>query len=178
MQSGGGLVENVERIAALGALQFGRELDALRLATGKLGRRLAEPQITEPHFAEYVQRGAERRRVGKETPRRIHRQRQPLGDILLAIFYLQRFGVVARAVTGGTRRVNARQEQQLDHREAFAFAGGAAALGDDEPKTLVKTPSGNATSSAERLLRVTPVRRSHALGARGARSAGACSPNK
>ena len=34
-------VQNVERAAAVRPLQLGRELDALGLAAGKLGRRLA-----------------------------------------------------------------------------------------------------------------------------------------
>ena len=51
MQAGRGLVEDVERVAALHPLQFGRQLDPLRLAAGKLGRRLAQPQIAQADFA-------------------------------------------------------------------------------------------------------------------------------
>jgi hypothetical protein len=42
VQPGGGLVEHVERVAALRALQLGGELDALRLAARQLRGRLAE----------------------------------------------------------------------------------------------------------------------------------------
>ena len=45
---------------------------------------------------------------------------------------LQRLLVVARAVAGRARRVDARHEQQLDADEALALAGLAAALGDVE----------------------------------------------
>jgi len=48
VQAGGGLVEDVERVAALGTLEFGGELDPLGLASGKLGRGLAEPEVTRP----------------------------------------------------------------------------------------------------------------------------------
>ena len=42
----------------------------------------------------------------------------------------------------------------------------------DTPVTVVNTPNGKATSSSCRLLRVTPVRRSQPLGARGVRAGG------
>ena len=48
--------------------------------------------------------------------------------------HLQRVGVVARALAGRARRVDAGQEQQLDHDEAFAGAVLAAALGHVEGK--------------------------------------------
>ena len=48
---------------------------------------------------------------------------------LLAVLDLQRLRVVPRAVAGRARRVDARQEEQLDHHEALALAGLAAPLG-------------------------------------------------
>ncbi len=41
------LVEDVDRVAALSALQFSRQLDALRLPARQLGRRLTESQIAK-----------------------------------------------------------------------------------------------------------------------------------
>ena len=132
MQAGRRLVEDVERVAALRALQLGRELDALRLAAGELGRRLAEPQVAEADLAQHVERAAHVRLVGEELARRVDGHAQHVGDVLAAVRDLQRLRVVARAVAGRARRVDARQEQQLDHHEAFALAGLAAALGDVE----------------------------------------------
>jgi hypothetical protein len=50
IQSSGGLIKDVKGIAALGAPEFGRKLDALGLAAGKFGGGLAEAQIAEAHF--------------------------------------------------------------------------------------------------------------------------------
>ena len=67
VQAGRRLVEDVERVAALRALQLGRELDALRLAAGQLGRGLAEAQVAEADLAQHVERrgarAARRRRT-------------------------------------------------------------------------------------------------------------------
>ena len=68
MQAGRRLVEDVERVAALRALQLGRELDPLRLAAGQLGGRLAEPQVAEADLAQDVERAPHVRLVGEELP--------------------------------------------------------------------------------------------------------------
>ena len=47
MQAGGGLVDDIQRLAALRALQFRRQLDALRLASRQFGGGLAQPQIAQ-----------------------------------------------------------------------------------------------------------------------------------
>jgi hypothetical protein len=56
MKSCGGLIEDVECVAALSALKFCRKLDALRFTAGKLCGRLPKPQITQTHFANNTQR--------------------------------------------------------------------------------------------------------------------------
>ena len=73
VQAGGRLVEHVERVAALRALQLGGELDALRLAARQLGRRLAEPQVAQADVAQQRAAAARTRGlVGEERapPRR------------------------------------------------------------------------------------------------------------
>ena len=72
------------------------------------------------------------RLVGEELPGRVDRHPQHVGDVLVAVLDLQRLRVVAGPVAGRARRVDARQEEQLDHHEALALAGLAAALGDVE----------------------------------------------
>ena len=62
------------------------------------------------------------RLVGEELPGRVDRHAEHVGDGLVAVVDLERLGVVARAVTGRAGRIDARQEQQLDHHEAFALA--------------------------------------------------------
>ncbi len=73
VQAGGGLVEHVQRVAALRALQLGRQLDALRLAARQLGRRLAEPQVAEADLAQHVERAPHVRLVGEELAGRVDR---------------------------------------------------------------------------------------------------------
>ena len=68
MQAGGRLVEDVQRVAALGALQLGRELDALRFAAGQLRRRLAEAQVAEADLPQDVNGRADRL-VARKTRR-------------------------------------------------------------------------------------------------------------
>ena len=83
MQPGRRLVEHVERVAALRALQLGRELDALRLAARELGRGLAEPQVAEADLAQHVERAAHRRLVGEERRSAASTvMREHVGDVL------------------------------------------------------------------------------------------------
>ena len=133
MQAGGRLVEHVERVAALRALQLGGELDALRLAARQLGRRLAEAQVAEADVAAAARSG--RSTAGssaKKAQASSTVMPQHLGDVLVAPGDLERLLVVARAVAGRAGRVDAGHEEQLDADEALALAGLAAALGDVE----------------------------------------------
>ena len=82
MQSGGRLVENVERVAAFGALQLRRQLDALRLATGELGRWLAKAKIADADLAEHVERPAYVRLVAEELPGCVDSHVEHFRDVL------------------------------------------------------------------------------------------------
>ena len=55
MQPGSRLVEHVQASAALAALKLGRQLDALRLATGKLSGWLSQAQIAQSDVAQQLQ---------------------------------------------------------------------------------------------------------------------------
>src|SRR5689334_17041087 len=134
MQSRGGLVKDVERVAALRPLQLGGKLDPLRLAAGKLRRRLAKSQIAQADLPQDIEGPAHLRLLGKEREGGIDRHSQNGGDVLAAVFYFESFGVVARAMTARARGIDAGQEQQLDANKALALAGLAAALGDVEGK--------------------------------------------
>jgi hypothetical protein len=83
VQAGGGLVEDVERVAALGALELGGELDALRLAARELGGGLAEAQVAEAHLRSTSSERRTRRRR-RRTPRRVDGHREHVGDRLAA----------------------------------------------------------------------------------------------
>ena len=49
------LVEDIDRVAALSALQFSRQLNALRLPARQLGRWLTEPQIAKTDLPQHVE---------------------------------------------------------------------------------------------------------------------------
>src|SRR5438105_4940 len=55
VQAGGRLVEDVKRAARVGPSQLGRELDALRLAAGEGGGRLAQGEVVQAHVGERLQ---------------------------------------------------------------------------------------------------------------------------
>ncbi len=160
MQAGGRLVEDVERVATAGALQFGGQLDALRLAARQLGGRLSQPQVAQAHFAQHGQRARQRSNGnagigGKKFGGRVDRHGQDFGDILVAIAHRQRGVVIARAAAHGTGRVHAGQEQQFHHHRAFAGAVGAAALGDVEREAAgVEMPGARRTRGGEQLAHV------------------------
>jgi hypothetical protein len=126
------LVEQVERVTATAALKLGRELDALRLAAGQLGCRLAESQVAQPDLAQRLEAAHRRRHVREEPCRLIDGHAEHVGDRLATHADLERLGLVSRAVARRARRVRAGQEQQLDRDEPLAAARLAAAAGDVE----------------------------------------------
>ena len=135
MQTGGGFVQHVKRVASLLPLQLGGQLDPLRLATGQLGSRLAQAQIAQPHLAQRGQCTRQRRHlVAEEVAGGIDAEPQHLGDVPALPADRQRVVVVARAVTGRARCIHRRQKQQSHRHEALAFTCRAPPLGHIERK--------------------------------------------
>ena len=58
VQAGGRLVEDEERARVARRRQVRRQFHALRLAAGKRGRRLPQPQVAEPHIVQHLQASA------------------------------------------------------------------------------------------------------------------------
>ena len=135
MQAGGGFVQHVNGVAALRALQFAGQLDALRFAAGQFSGGLAQAQVSQPDFHQHLQRTGDGGVFGKERGGLGHGHAQYLGDVATLQCYLQGFGVVACAVAARARRVHAGHEQQFHAHRALAFAGFAAALGHVEGKS-------------------------------------------
>jgi hypothetical protein len=65
MQSRRRFIEHVQAAPALAALQLGRELDALRFTPGKLGGRLAQPQVAQ---SDLVQQQESTMRLAPDAP--------------------------------------------------------------------------------------------------------------
>ena len=143
VQSRGRLVEYVQRVGAVGALEFGSELDSLGLASGQLCRGLPQPEVAQPDVTKNGQRAQYVVLAGEELVSLVYAHRQDLGDIAVAPGDLQRAVLVAGSVAFRAGRVDAGQEQQLDHHEALALAGRAPARGDveREPPGVVVTPA-------------------------------------
>ena len=153
MQSGGGLVEDVEGVPAPGPLQLGRQLDALGLAAGELGRGLPEPQVAQPDLLQRRQAAGGGRDVGEGTRRLVDGHREHVGDGAVAVADLEGVVVVAGTVARRAGAVGAGQEQQLDGDEALALAGRAATVGDveGEPARRPAAPLGAPGSRRRRL---------------------------
>src|SRR5437762_10499410 len=122
VQSGGRLVEDVKRAAGIALGELERQLDALRLAAGERGRRLAEAYVAEPDIAQRLQPARNRRYRGKEFCRLGGRQLEHLVDVAPLVADLERFAVVALAVAHVARDVDIGEEVHLDLRHAIALA--------------------------------------------------------
>src|SRR3984957_9801191 len=126
VQSGGGLVQDIERAAGLALTQFAREFDALRFAARESSGRLSEMYVAEPHVEQRAQLGVDLRDVFENGDSVFHRGRQQIGDRKTLVLHLQRFTVVAAAMAYVAGDVDVREEIHLDALEPIALAGFAA----------------------------------------------------
>ena len=126
VQARGGLVEDVEGLAGLLAVQLLGELDALGLAAGERGGGLAQVDVAQAHVVERLELVLDARDVGEEGQRLVDRHVQHVRDGLAVIEHLERLAVVALAVADLAGHVDVRQEVHLDLDLAVALAGLAA----------------------------------------------------
>ena len=82
------LVEQVQRAAGVAARQLRRKLDPLRFPTRQLGRRLAEPDVTQPHVMQRAQLDPDARHVLEDFERLIDGELQHVGDRVAAELHL------------------------------------------------------------------------------------------
>src|ERR1700761_2858126 len=122
VEAGRRFVKNVERPAALRPLQLGGELDALRLPSGELGRRLAEPDVAQPDLTQHAQRPGNCVIAFEELEGGIDSHRQHVRDRLVADLDLERLRIVARSLAGRAWRVDAGKKKKLDANVALALA--------------------------------------------------------
>ena len=95
MESGGGLVQQVEGLAGAGTLQLGGELDALGLAAREGGGGLAELHVVEADLREHGQTPVDLGVSLEELQRLAHRHVQHVGDGAPLVVDLQGGGVEA-----------------------------------------------------------------------------------
>ena len=139
VQAGGRLVEQIERVAGIGAGKLGGQLDALGLAAGKRWRGLAEREVIEAHVAERLQDAANLGDAMEELHRLAAGHVEHLGDRLAVEADGERLFVVALAAARVALDPHVGQEVHLDAKLAVALALLAAAAGhvETEPPRLI-----------------------------------------
>ncbi|MQM38925.1 hypothetical protein KBTX_02946 [wastewater metagenome] len=160
VQPGGGLVEEEQQPLAAAAAaavlrQVAGELEALGLAPGECGYRLAEAQVAEPDGGEGLQGPQDVRGVGEEVQGLGDGEVQHLGDGAGAVVVprsrrqgdLQHLGAIAAAVAVRAAEVDVGEELHLDVLEAVAAARGAASA----PGVEAEHPLGVAALARQRL---------------------------
>src|SRR5690606_28404381 len=127
VQSGGGLVEDVERVALLALAELKRELDTLRLAAGERGGGLAEREVTETDGVERFEAVHDFRYVAKKHAGVAHGHVEHVGDGVAVKEDFERLAVEALALAAGTRRVGVGHELHVELDDAVALAAFATA---------------------------------------------------
>ena len=117
MQAGGRFVQHIQGVTTAGPLQFGRQLDALRLAAGQLGCGLTQPQIAEADIGQRLQGPCRCGQIGEELRGRRNGHLQYIGDRRAVELHLESFGLVAAAVAGRAGAMGAGEEQQDNRRK-------------------------------------------------------------
>src|SRR5690348_6611185 len=85
METGGRLVEDIQRTVTRGLRQVRGQLYALRLAAGQRGRRLAQPQVTEADVRQHFQLAHQAPVVRKEGQRLLNGELQDLVNVQAVI---------------------------------------------------------------------------------------------
>ena len=141
MQSGGRLVEDVER-PAFGTLgEFRREFDALGFASGKGVPSLPQLHVAQAHVLKRLEDAANAGLSFEQLQRLRDFQPQHISDRLPSVGHGQRLTVVALALAGIAGNPDIREEVHLDEVIALPIASGTASFGSIEGKaTFRETP--------------------------------------
>src|SRR3990170_2070616 len=97
MEPGGGLIQDVKRLAMRFLAQFVRQLDSLRFAAGKRVARLAEGDVTHADVVEDLERAGDLRKRVKNRHGFFDGHAKNVGDAFLVKPNAQGFFVEARA---------------------------------------------------------------------------------
>ena len=110
------------------------EFQALRLAAGKRGAGLPEPQIAEADFFEHAQPRGDFRMRGEKCERLAHGQLQHFVNVFLSVAHFEHAALVARAAAFLADQFDVGQEPHFHRHGAIALARFAAAAGNVERK--------------------------------------------
>ena len=114
METGGWLVQDVERLARVSLGEFGGKFYSLTLTTGEGGTALSQFDIAETYILQRLDLVENLRHVLEEFHRLVDGHIQYVGDALALISHLQGLTVVSFAMTNLARYVDIREEIHLD----------------------------------------------------------------
>ena len=152
VQSGGGLVEDVEGTSGVALAQLGGQFHALALAAAEGGGGLAELDVAQADVLDGLYLAEDVGHVLEEVDGLVDGHVEHVGYGLAFIAHLKGLAVVAASVTFLAGHLNVGQEVHLDGLVAVAAAGLAAAALDVEREAagLVATDLGLGQSDEER----------------------------
>src|SRR5690606_37402356 len=126
------LVEHVDGAPERPALQFGRELDALRLAAGERRRALADPDVAQADLLERLEIAVNAADRLEELGGLADRHLEHVGDRLALVLHREGLAVVPRSPADLARHIDVGQEVHLDLDRAVVLAVLAATALDVE----------------------------------------------
>ena len=132
VQPGGGLVQDIDRLAGRAAGQLVGQLDPLRLAARQGGGALPQGDVAEADVQQGLQFAGDLGLVGEKDHCFLHRHVQHIGDGLFLVLDLQGLAVVAGPLADLAGDVDVGQKVHLDLQNAVALAGFASAALDVE----------------------------------------------
>src|SRR6476659_426497 len=132
MESGRGLIKDIERAPGGAARQLARQLHPLRLAARQRRRLLADMAVAEADALQRLELVADRGHRLEQIGGLLDRHVEHVGDRLVLELDLQRLAVVALALAHVAGDVDVGQKVHLDLDHAVALAGLAAPALDVE----------------------------------------------
>ena len=114
VQSRGGLVENVKRLASVALGKFARQFDALSLAAGKGGGALAETDVGQSDIHQGLQLSRQHGHRVEELARFLYGHIQNFLDVPALVAHVECFPVVALAPADIAGDVDVGQEVHFD----------------------------------------------------------------
>ena len=135
MQTGGRLIENIQRLPGTAFGQFARQLHALCFTARERGSGLTQSNVRQANVHQRLQLTCQRRNGIEELTCFFNRHIQHFVDSLAFVLNFQRFAVIALAFALIARHVDIRQEVHFDFDHAVALTGFTASATDVKAET-------------------------------------------
>jgi len=122
METGCGLVENVESFSRRDLGELGGEFHSLGFSAGKGCGRLAQMDVSQPDVVEGLEFSFDGRDAFEEVERFFDCHVEDIGDGMASVLDLQSLSIVALALTDFAGDVDVGEEMHLDLDDAVTFA--------------------------------------------------------